>query len=425
MRETMLKKRKNCLRMTKVFIPGGFPTVTYIARKEKQLEARVSAAQDSLAKLVVVTGATKSGKTVLVDKVFPQDSSIWIDGGAISDENSFWDMIVEKADLFTEKEYIEQDMETSTIEAEGSVEGNVLVVKGSTTIKGGVGVENVLGKNYKRAITSKVAAISMLQTEEIPLVVDDFHYIDKKIQKSIVRALKAPIMHGLPVIFIAIPNRKYDAVEVEREMTGRIENIEMPAWEEDELRSIAVQGFKALNIKVSSDLITRLSQSAYGSPFLMQEFCRTLCERCEIEEYMDKTQYISDNIDIKNVLAEIAEHSGRSIFNKLKRGPRARSDRKKRLLQSGEETDIYGVVLEGLKALQPGVESMPYELLRNNIREVLAENPPQKNEISRVLDQIAKISYTDTSSTPVIDWQRDDDIITITDPFFAFFLKWA
>lgn len=421
----MLKKRKNRLRMTKVFIPGGFPTVTYIARKEKQLEARVLAAQDSLAKLVVVTGATKSGKTVLVDKVFPQDSSIWIDGGAISDENSFWDMIVEKADLFTEKEYIEQDMETSTIEAEGSVEGNVVVVKGSTTIKGGVGVENVLGKNYKRVITSKVAAISMLQTEEIPLVVDDFHYIDKKIQKSIVRALKAPIMHGLPVIFIAIPNRKYDAVEVEREMTGRIENIEMPAWEEDELRSIAVQGFKALNIKVSSDLITNLSQSAYGSPFLMQEFCRSLCEKCEIEEYMEKTQYISDNIDIKNVFAEIAEHSGRSIFNKLKRGPRARSDRKKRLLQSGEETDIYGVVLEGLKALKPGVESMPYELLRNNIKDVLAENPPQKNEISRVLDQIAKISYTDTSSTPVIDWQRDDDIITITDPFFAFFLKWA
>lgn len=81
--------------------------------------------------------------------------------------------------------------------------------------------------------------------------------------------------------------------------------------------------------------------------------------------------------------------------------------------------------MEGFKALKPGVESMPYELLRKNIRDVLADNPPQKNEISRVLDQIAKISYTDTSSTPVIDWQRDDNIITITDPFFAFFLKWA
>ena len=64
---------------------------------------------------------------------------------------------------------------------------------------------------------------------------------------------------------------------------------------------------------------------------------------------------------------------------------------------------------------------MPYELLRNNVRDVLAENPPQKNEISRVLDQIAKISHTGTSSTPVIDWQRDDDIITITDPFLLSF----
>lgn len=232
-------------------------------------------------------------------------------------------------------------------------------------------------------------------------------------------------MHGLPVIFIAIPNRKYDAVEVEREMTGRIENIEMPIWEEEELKNIAIQGFAALNVKVGSDLITKLSQSAYGSPFLMQEFCRTLCEKCEIEEYKNEEQYISSKVNIGDIFIEIAEHSGRSIFNKLKRGPRARSDRKKRSLKNGEQTDIYGVVLEGLKSLKPGVESMPYELLRNNIRDVLVDNPPKKNEISRVLDQIAKISYTDTSSTPVIDWQRDDDIITITDPFFAFFLKWA
>lgn len=85
----MLKKVKKQMRMTRVFTPGGFPTVTYIARREKQLEERVSAAKDFLAKLVVVTGATKSGKTVLVDKVFPQNSAIWIDGGSISDEKSF------------------------------------------------------------------------------------------------------------------------------------------------------------------------------------------------------------------------------------------------------------------------------------------------------------------------------------------------
>lgn len=413
------------MKMTKVFTPGGFPTVTYIARKEKQLEERVLAAEDYLAKLVVVTGATKSGKTVLVDKVFPQSSSIWIDGGAITDEDNFWELIVEKADIYTETEYSENNIESSAFEVEGSFEGNAILAKGSVATKGSIGNEKNTGRNVRRATSSKLIAINMLQSGEVPLIVDDFHYIDKKIQKKIVRALKAPIMHGLPVIFIAIPNRKYDAVEVEREMTGRIENIEMPIWEESELRDIAVQGFKALNVDINEPLISQLSQSAYGSPFLMQEFCRALCEKCGVTELTKKKQYISDDINLSDVFAEIAEHSGRSIFNKLKRGPRARSDRKKRSLKNGEQSDIYGVVLEGLKALKPGVESMPYELLRNNIKDVLAENPPQKNEISRVLDQIAKISYTDTSSTPVIDWQRDDDIITITDPFFAFFLRWA
>lgn len=118
-------------RMVEVFIPGGFPTITYISRTEKQLEERVSAAKDNLSKLVVVTGATKSGKTVLVDKVFPQEKAIWIDGGIVNDEDSFWELIVEQADLYTEKKIIEQGATSAIISTEGTVEGNLFIAKGS------------------------------------------------------------------------------------------------------------------------------------------------------------------------------------------------------------------------------------------------------------------------------------------------------
>jgi hypothetical protein len=157
----------------------------------------------------------------------------------------------------------------------------------------------------------------------------------------------------------------------------------------------------------------------------MQEFCKALCLHSEIEERSDIVQYISENIDESDIFADIAEHSGRSMFEKLKRGPRARTDRIPRLLTDGKITDIYGVVMAGLKSLQPGVESVPYDMLRLNIKSVMADEPPQRHEISRVLDKIAEISYSDSSSTPVIDWQKDENILTITDPFFAFFLKWA
>jgi hypothetical protein len=38
---------------------------------------------------------------------------------------------------------------------------------------------------------------------------------------------------------------------------------------------------------------------------------------------------------------------------------------------------------------------------------------------------MSKISTSDESSTPVIDWEKDDRLLHITDPFFAYYLKWG
>ena len=210
------------------------------------------------------------------------------------------------------------------LSAEISAEGNIFIAKGGSSVSGTVHASSNTNSIYSRSVNSKIVAVNALRTQKIPLIIDDFHYIEKSVQKAIVRALKSPIMHGLPVIFIAI-----------------------------------------------------------------------------------------------------SEHSGRSMFDKLKRGPRARTDRKARKLRNGSVTDIYGLVMEALKNLQPGTESVSYDALRANMRDILDDELPQKHEISRVLDKIAEISYTDASSTPVIDWQSEDGLLTITDPFFAFFLRWS
>ena len=91
-------------------------------------------------------------------------------------------------------------------------------------------------------------------------------------------------MRGVPVILIAIPNRKYDAVKVEREMTGRIEHIDIPQWSEDELSEIAFNGFKHLNVQIAQDVVNKMTREAFGSPHLMQEFCKALCRKYNIIE---------------------------------------------------------------------------------------------------------------------------------------------
>lgn len=54
------------MRYSEVFIPGGIPTITYNPRPEHHLEDRIREVRNNLCKLVVITGQTKAGKTVLV-----------------------------------------------------------------------------------------------------------------------------------------------------------------------------------------------------------------------------------------------------------------------------------------------------------------------------------------------------------------------
>ena len=87
--------------------------------------------------------------------------------------------------------------------------------------------------------------------------------------------------------------------------------------------------------------------------------------------------------------------------------------------------DIYELVLHALAHLRPGLVSLEYEDLRAAIREVSDTQIPQLHEVARVLKHMATIAASDQSSTPVIDFEDDEKKLHITDPFFAFYLRWG
>jgi hypothetical protein len=157
----------------------------------------------------------------------------------------------------------------------------------------------------------------------------------------------------------------------------------------------------------------------------MQEFCREICRVHGITTTFGGGAADIDATGMKGVFTETAETIGRPIFEKLARGPRQRSDRIARQLKVGGEVDIYGLVLHALAHIGPGLVTIEYEALRAAIREVSAQDPPQLHEVARVLKHMSDIAATDQSSTPVIDFDEDDKRLHITDPFFAFYLRWG
>lgn len=411
-------------RTNKVFVPGGLPKLTYNPRKALDLESHLKKANDNLCKLVMVTGSTKSGKTVLTSTVFDKSSSIWFDGGAFSSDEEFWKDIASQLDISLDETSTSTNSKTKSSTLSGGVQGNLFFVQ--SKVDGSMQEGDTDGKSINRSVkrTAKSAVLKKLTDEQLPLIIDDFHYIPRESQATIVRALKAVIFEGAPVIFLAIPHRRLDAVKVEREMTGRVDNIQVPAWELDELSSIANTGFPLLNMNVATGIVDSFAKEAIGSPHLMQEFCRALCAQYQIEQTLDEPKDIKV-ADMDTLFKKVAIGTGKIMFDKLSKGPRQRSDRLQRTLRNGIHTDIYGLVLQGLSEIKPGMERVDYEELRTKIRDISSEKPPAAHEISRVLEHMSNIASSDESSTPVLDWEKEDRILHITDPFFAYYLRWG
>jgi hypothetical protein len=413
-------KKKEKYRSRQVFIPGGQPTLTYNPRKDLKLEESLEDAKDYLCKLVMMTGSTKSGKTVLTNKIFPKSETVWFDGGSFSSEQDFWLEIVQQLDAYVDESISESNDKTTQGGVKAGAESQLVLFK----IKGETSASHASkkgkGNTKSRKGNPKTIALQVLRESKKPLIVDDFHYLPRDQQANLVRAVKALIFDGLPVIFIAIPHRRLDAVKVEREMTGRIETISVPPWEPNELVEIPEIGFPLLNCELSKNIIDRLASEAIGSPHLMQEFCREICNIMDIKETVDDKTKI-DTIDTEQLFKTVSLNTGKVIFDKLSKGPRQRADRVQRELSNGSTTDIYGLVLHALAHLRPGLDTIDYETLRAAIKEVSSGT----HEVTRVLDKMSQIAASDESSTPVIDWEKEERILHVTDPFFAFYLRWG
>jgi hypothetical protein len=413
------------MKVSEIFVPGGLPKYTYVPRAERGLEDQLSAAKDNLCKIATVTGATKSGKTVLVRKVFGDAANVWVDGGHIKTEQDFWNIVGTQLEVVSELERSDTKGNSSELGAEATAEAGVLFAKGSAKASAKSGRNASTSEKRKVVSFTPWKATEILKATRTPLIIDDFHYLPRLLQGSITRSLKPLVFEGLPVVYLAIPHRRYDAVKVEREMNGRIESIEVPTWTEEELIKISELGFPLLNVKPDASISSRLARETQGSPHLMQEFCRNICYKSGFRERPDIARNINPNFDYGIIFREVARDLGKSIYDKLASGPRQRADRLLRLLKNGKSVDIYKVVLLGLADLKPGVKTVEYEELRNALRAVLDEELPQAHEISRVLEQMAKISSLDESSVPVIDYEKEERKLHVTDPFFAFFLRWG
>lgn len=409
------------LQLKQVFTPGGQPSITYVSRSHLGLEQRVKEALVRGYAINVVTGPTKSGKTVLCNHVLSQaGKSITIEGGQVRSEKDFWEQVGHALDVaaeFTRKETgATTDNVTTGIRA--SIPG----------MSANVGGSNATTKTSERSIKYNVnvqrGALETLLETETSLLVDDFHYIDRDDQRKIIQALKGSVFKGLSVILLAVPHRAFDPMTVEQELEGRFKHIEIPPWDMEDLLLIPERGFRALNVDTSAELNKRICSEGFGNPLLVQEICSEFCIKSGIYGGTDQVQSL-DLATFEKALNEIAQSKGFPKYSKLKSGPDAKKKRMLRDFKDGRSQDKYSAILTALASLGPQPRTS-YEDLRAELQSLLLNSSmPAKHEVTAALTNMSKIAKNEIEGEPPLEWVESEDALVITDPFLLFYMKWV
>ena len=410
------------VRAGQVFVAGGQPTVTYNPREELALESKVLDYLSTRYKILSIAGPTKAGKTVLLRRVVPDRVSIA--GGELHSLDDFWNTVADELEVHTS-----EHVTTST--SEGS-ETQTTVGGGARPLGFGVSADHATASTAEttrerdtgRTRPARLAARDELRRSLPTVVIDDFHYVDPELQGQIIRGLKDLVYEGVGVILASVPHRSYDAVRVEKEMTGRVQHIDIPFWSTEELLAIPREGFAALNVTDPNGIAARLAGESFSSPLLMQDFCLQLVRDEGVDQALDEPVALHRRADWNAFFRERAASGSKPSFDLLSRGPRQRTDRKERTLRDGSTTDIYGAILKAIAYTGPLTE-LKYVQLRAALREVLEDEVPQQQDVTRVLEQMSKIARERIEGEPVVDYDSTLETLHISDPYFAFYLRWA
>ncbi len=414
------------MKAKQIFTPGKFPKHTFVDEHLVEKERLLKFTLSSGGQLISISGPSKSGKTVFVEKVIGKDNLIQVSGSSIRHENDLWSFVL--GAVGTPIPYSISEIKTAGggigSELSSGLNLGVFQVQAKISGSGEEGRERSITSTYTNNLLDLVA--KEFAESEFVIFIDDFHYIEKQVQSRVANQMKELIRRDVKIICASVPFHADDVLRANTDLQGRILSIDFEYWQDNILRNIIHKGSQILNVKFPENFINRISLESSGSPQLMQSLCLAACFVLRIEEAaMDYTELIVTDKQIKDICSQVALTTDfSSIYEQMVDGARIRgSERKSFFTSGGNLFDVYGVVLNAL-ALDPPRLTIRYKELSERVQAFCTEEAPSGSSITSTCRQIAKIAKMNYP-LEIIAWDSEVDVLEIRDPYFLFYIRWG
>ncbi len=390
------------LKAAEVFTPGSYPKRTYVERAGEGLEQKLRDALETKGQVVSIVGPSKSGKTVLVERVVGRDLLIPTTGTGIQGPDELWDRVLD---------WIEVPHSRST----------------TTTGSAGVGSFSggrQAGRTYER--TGLAQVVKEIADSEFVVLVDDFQYMPRDVQSEVAKSIKEAARQGVKICCATVVHRGDDLVRSNPELRGRVLAIDIDYWAKDDLETIADLGFKELNLECDSAAIGKFVQESAGSPQLMQLLCLTTCFALGFRAKERRMRPFSFGDGGRAVLEQASATTDfRSLIDVLDSGPRTRgTERKIYNFTDGSAGDVYRCVLKAIAADPPNL-SFPYDDLIDRTVATCKGESPVGSSVTGTCVHMSRLAFERFPDERAIEWDEQKQILDIPDPYLLFYLRWS
>src|SRR4051794_32498440 len=314
------------LRTLDVFTPDGFPTHTYVQRDDLHHERLLREWALGSQQIASISGPSKAGKTVLVQRVVGEGNLITVSGASVRAPDQLWERVL---DWWGEPHSMTASNLASSTETSTHERAVQLGVTGTNTShRGGSGTAKLASETTQATVNRRglPQVVQEMANTQYTVLLDDFHYIPAAIQGDVAQQLKDAASRSVRICVASVPHRADNVVRALPELRGRVVATDLEYWSRRDLLEIPRLGCAHLGINVDSGSLAMFATEAAGSPQLMQSICLWMCNHLGVRETVEPTRAVTlDDAARREILyLTSCTVDFRSLVRALIAGPKTR-----------------------------------------------------------------------------------------------------
>jgi hypothetical protein len=416
------------LSSAEVFTPTSYPTHTYVQRDDLHHERLLEEWTRSSTQIASISGPSKAGKTVLVQRVVGEEYLITVSGASVRAPDQLWDRVL---DWWGEPHAVTAGA-TETVGQTSAHDHNVSVGISGT----GAGTKHSSGTTSGTAEVTQATAnrrglpqvVQELANTRYTLLLDDFHYIPAAIQADVAQQIKDAASRGVRICVASVPHRADNVVRALPELRGRVLAIDLDYWSRRDLIAIPHLGCPLLNLQIDNASLAMFANEAAGSPQLMQSIglwmCNHLGVRETVEPWRDVTLDAAARKEILFLTSLTVDF--RSLVRALCAGPRVKpGERRNYMHHDARVGDVYLTVMRAI-AMDPPRLALDYTELMKRLEMLCKGGHPDGGNVVRACQTLGQIAQTfAVPAGPSLEWDEQAQVLVLPDPYLLFYVRWS